>query len=490
MPSAKRKTNNIRVFERAFTRELQVSNYTTDDLAHSNRVPAAVLRDVIQRVAYSMASGIDSADTKFFTNTGAGSRKVELDALARANKLGRFLDRTIPTYAPHHQVSFLVQNDGSIWVRSCEQSGDGGGQDNQDGNGNDASSSSGSGTGNDNAQSSSDSGNGDSESSGSDSASGADSENSDGDGDPSSSESAPTEPAEPDVENMQPDERIEYESNKHQPNPDNQQENEFDKWWRMLAKLRQYCRNAAEDGLPIDDFETYRPGIMGAAMIREGLTADACADAATAHWADDAREELGIRKINPVDIVPPISDSHHPATGYLIRLLRARVPVMLHGGAGVGKTTLARAVADLYKLPFGMVSMTAGLSTTALTGSVNLQGFVTRPCIDTFTNGGVFLFDEMDAADPNLLLICNTMLANGEFQSPVTGERHLKHRQWFPIAAVNTLNGANTAYTGRSRLDHATMDRWRMGRIRLEFHTDLALEYALAELNGANNATA
>jgi hypothetical protein len=94
----------------------------------------------------------------------------------------------------------------------------------------------------------------------------------------------------------------------------------------------------------------------------------------------------------------------------------------------------------------------------------------------------------MDAADPNLLLICNTMLANGEFQSPVTGERHLKHHEWFPIAAVNTLNGANTAYTGRSRLDHATMDRWRMGRIRLGFDTDLALKYALSELTETSNA--
>ena len=166
----------------------------------------------------------------------------------------------------------------------------------------------------------------------------------------------------------------------------------------------------------------------------------------------------------------------------MVRLMKAGVPVMLHGGAGVGKTTLARDVAEMFGMSFGMVSMTAGLSTTALTGSVNLQGFVTRPCIDTFVNGGLFLFDELDAADPNLLLVCNTMLANGEFQSPVTGERHFKHPKWYPIAAVNTLNGATTSYTGRSRLDHATMDRWRMGRIRVGFNIDQALQYSLAAL--------
>jgi MoxR-like ATPase len=220
---------------------------------------------------------------------------------------------------------------------------------------------------------------------------------------------------------------------------------------------------------------------MGAAMIREGITADACADSATAHWSEDAREEVGIQKVNVADIIPAPA-GRHPAAGYVAKLMRARIPIMLHGGAGVGKTTLARDAAEMFDLPFGMLSMTAGLSTTALTGSVNLQGFVSRPCVDTFSDGGVFLFDEMDAADPNLLLICNTMLANGEFHSPVTGERLQRHTHWFPFAAVNTLNGASTAYTGRTRLDHATMDRWRMGRIRMEFNLDLALEFATKEL--------
>ena len=291
------------------------------------------------------------------------------------------------------------------------------------------------------------------------------------------------EPTEEQIAAMSSAERIAYETDKFEPQSDNQTEDEFAKWWRILAKLRDYCRDSAAQGLPIDDFESYRPGIMGAAMIREGITADACADAATAHWSEDAREDCEIKAVNVADIIPA-PEGTHPATGYVAKLMRARIPVMLHGGAGVGKTTLARDAAELFNLDFGMLSMTAGLSTTALTGSVNLQGFVSRPCVDTFSDGGVFLFDEMDAADPNLLLICNTMLANGEFHSPITGERLTRHTHWFPFAAVNTLNGASTAYTGRTRLDHATMDRWRMGRVRMSFNTDMALDFALTELRG------
>ncbi|NBT36412.1 MAG: hypothetical protein EBT03_12915, partial [Betaproteobacteria bacterium] len=43
------------------------------------------------------------------------------------------------------------------------------------------------------------------------------------------------------------------------------------------------------------------------------------------------------------------------------------------------------------------------------------------------------------------------------------------------ISAANTMGlGANGRYTGRNRLDAATLDRWAMGRIRVHFDQLLA----------------
>ena len=453
----KRRTANIRIFERKLHVELH-------DCGLGNRpwdeIQLTTWTQMLNAVTRTMFD--DTSNVQFYNNSGDGTRVLVTDPEQRGAKLIRFLKRTIPAHIPHLENVLITQQAGGCpWIQSITgaEAPPGAPDELPDGDGDEGK-----------GEGGNPDGRGDAGAPG-----GADGREAEG-------EPEDAQP-EPDPNTMTLEQREVYEEQQldKQPN-DSEHADEFAKWWKILAKLRKYCREAAEHGLPIDDLDSYRPAIMGAAMIREGITADACADAATAHWPNDARTELEISKVAPESVIAP-PDGHHPALGYLIALLRARVPVLLHGGAGVGKTTLARQVAELYGLPFGMVSMTSGLSTTALTGSVNLQGFVTRPCIDTFSNGGVFLFDEMDAADPNLLLVCNTMLANGEFQSPVTGERHLKHERWYPMAAVNTLNGATTAYTGRSRLDQATMDRWRMGRVRVDFDIKLGLKYALDMLN-------
>lgn len=455
---ANRSTPNIRAFNAHLTAALIDAGLGH---SHYSEITNTQWRDILQTVSQAMHGNLR---VQFFKNTGEGGRIQITDDTVRNEKLTRFLKRTIDSEISHITVTVKPTRAGSApWVSAVTPVRPPSGGNGDEGEGNN------------------DQGEGQSEGEGTES---------DKRTDPTTAEAKEQEAKEAAEEAMK--EKAEAEAEEQRatftPKPDNQQETEFEKWWRMLAKLRKYCKESAEGGLPIDDFETYRPGIMGAAMIRQGITADACADAATAHWPEDAREELGITNINVADVIPPI-EGHHPASGYLIRLMKARIPAMLHGGAGVGKTTLARDVAQIYGLEFGMLSMTAGLSPTALTGSVNLQGYVSRPCMDTFKEGGVFLFDEMDAADPNLLLICNTMLANGEFHSPITGDRMMRHSHWFPMAAVNTLNGASTAYTGRSRLDHATMDRWRMGRIRMDFNLGNALEYAMKELRDQDDQT-
>jgi hypothetical protein len=94
-----------------------------------------------------------------------------------------------------------------------------------------------------------------------------------------------------------------------------------------------------------------------------------------------------------------------------------------------------------------------------------------------FTNGGVFLYDEIDAADSNMILVVNDLLAlrPGEtFHNPVNGQQYVKSPDFIPIAGANTLGlGASREFTGRERLDGATLDRFRMGRVTLDLDRDL-----------------
>ena len=158
-----------------------------------------------------------------------------------------------------------------------------------------------------------------------------------------------------------------------------------------------------------------------------------------------------------------------------IRLMRAAgIRVCLTGPAGCGKSYLPAQLAAELGLDFGLVPMTAGASTTWLTGAHTLDGFVTRPFIEIYENGGIFLFDEMDAADANMLLLVNNALVSGEFQNPANGTVVKKHPDFFEFAAMNTLGtGANRRYTGRTRLDLATLDRWGNGMVEMDYDQDL-----------------
>ena len=82
------------------------------------------------------------------------------------------------------------------------------------------------------------------------------------------------------------------------------------------------------------------------------------------------------------------------------------------------------------------------------------------------SNGGVFLFDEIDAADANVLLVVNSALANGRMSVPSRHDQPVakKHSEFVCIAAANTFGrGADRVYVGRNELDEATLDRFRIG---------------------------
>jgi cobaltochelatase CobS len=102
-------------------------------------------------------------------------------------------------------------------------------------------------------------------------------------------------------------------------------------------------------------------------------------------------------------------------------------------------------------------------------------GFVPAKFLEIYSGGGIFNFEELDAADANMVIVLNNALANDRLYNPVNGEVYEKSENFIPFATANTFGlGANRSYTGRERLDAATIDRFRMGRVLLELDENLA----------------
>ncbi|MEL7111402.1 MAG: AAA family ATPase [Pseudomonadota bacterium] len=134
--------------------------------------------------------------------------------------------------------------------------------------------------------------------------------------------------------------------------------------------------------------------------------------------------------------------------------------VALVGPAGSGKTTMASKIAEEMGLDFYFTG--AVLSEHKLVGFIDARGKVVRtPFRDAFENGGLFLFDEVDASAPTAVLALNAALSNGKMDFPDACVD--AHADFKVIAASNTFwTGADRTYVGRNQLDGATLDRFIM----------------------------
>lgn len=189
------------------------------------------------------------------------------------------------------------------------------------------------------------------------------------------------------------------------------------------------------------------------------------------------KENVKVIQINDM----PKIDLEQNASEILEDLLRAahcRQNAYIFGPAGCGKTTAAKQVAKVMNLPFGYICLTAGASETWLFGRNTPNGFIEGEFSKIYKNGGVFLADEMDAADSNLLIALNTAIDSDELLNPMSGEKIKRHENFIFIGAGNTNGlGATGAYNGRSRLDASTLSRF----VFFEMNYNEKIEKALCQ---------
>lgn len=162
----------------------------------------------------------------------------------------------------------------------------------------------------------------------------------------------------------------------------------------------------------------------------------------------------------------------HKALPDVVMCVAAGTNPFLVGPAGSGKTTLAAQVAQVLKRKFYAENRVT--SEYKLLGFMDATGkYVRTQFREAYEKGGVFLLDEVDASDPDVLTTFNSALANG--LCPFPDKLISVHKDFVALAAGNTYGrGADRQYVGRNQLDAATLDRFVIVEIEYDEVAELA----------------
>lgn len=153
-------------------------------------------------------------------------------------------------------------------------------------------------------------------------------------------------------------------------------------------------------------------------------------------------------------------ESAHEMTEEVLAYLTARIPLLLVGPAGSGKTHIAISCAKLLDLPFYSISVNEQTSKSDFLGYKDANGkLVETNFRKAYEKGGVFIIDEIDAGNPNILTVVNSALSNDT--CPFPDGMIARHPDFVAVCTANTFGeGESLQYIGRNILDAATRDRF------------------------------
>lgn len=183
----------------------------------------------------------------------------------------------------------------------------------------------------------------------------------------------------------------------------------------------------------------------------------------------------------------------HEALEKCVKAVRAGFRnILLVGPAGSGKSTLgrqlAKVLADLMGHPddFDLTPCSVGMTESVFFGRLLPVGdngafsYIEPDFVRIYENGGVFVIDEIDAADANVMVSLNGALENNYMNLPARmgRTRAIRSPMAVMVACANTWgHGADRMYVGRNQLDAATLRRFSGARFSMDY--DRALEKKL-----------
>lgn len=225
------------------------------------------------------------------------------------------------------------------------------------------------------------------------------------------------------------------------------------------------------------------PGVFGEAMgtflsnIDE--TVDKRIDGRIDQRLDGLKEMVEANRILVVKNGESSKEVHglkHNKLEDLFTFCANNIPTLLVGPPGTGKSAAGQQVAEGFDVQFEAMSVGMQTSKSDILGFIAATGeYIQTGFRRAFEEGGVFLMDEIDAGNSNVLIVLNTALSNDFCQFP--DKMVKRHADFKFIGTANTYgNGATQNFVGRNQLDAATLDRFAI----IDWDIDPQLEKNLA----------
>ena len=166
-----------------------------------------------------------------------------------------------------------------------------------------------------------------------------------------------------------------------------------------------------------------------------------------------------VHEIRLPEKVEKVDGITHPKYDEVLAMIAEGENVYLYGPAGSGKNVLCAQIAKGLGLKFYYQNTV--LTKFDLSGFKNAVGdFEKTEFFEAFTQGGLFMLDEVDNSTAEAIVALNAALANGYYSFPGIGRVDV-HPDFRCIAAGNTIGtGADSAYCGRYKLDASSRDRF------------------------------